>query len=159
MNFFDHPIIEIIKFVCFQFSFAIIFSRFKGVGHLDHKNLLYAIKHSGIPCINSLESMWGMMQKPWVYGELLQIQKRVGYEAFPLIGQTYYPTHRDMVLSISFILAKISLRIFPFGKINLDIKFNAQLCIFFEWKKQFPNQAHENIIYDITGHGVFSESL
>jgi len=72
----------------------------QGVGHLDHKNLLYAIKHSGIPCINSLESMWGMMQKPWVYGELLQIQKRVGYEAFPLIGQTYYPTHRDMNISI-----------------------------------------------------------
>ena len=35
--------------------------------------------------------------KPWVYAHLLEIQRRVGRENFPLIDQVFYPSHRDMV--------------------------------------------------------------
>ena len=35
--------------------------------------------------------------KPWVYAHLLEIQRRVGKENFPLIDQAFYPSHRDMV--------------------------------------------------------------
>ena len=31
------------------------------------------------------------------FGELLQIKKRLGKDKFPLIDQTYYPNHREMV--------------------------------------------------------------
>ena len=42
--------------------------------------------------------------KPWVYAHLLEIQRRVGRENFPLIDQVFYPSHRDMVSSLSQIL-------------------------------------------------------
>ena len=43
--------------------------------------------------------------KPWVYAHLLEIQRRVGRENFPLIDQVFYPSHRDMVSSLSQILS------------------------------------------------------
>ena len=41
--------------------------------------------------------------KPWVYAHLLEIQRRVGRENFPLIDQVFYPSHRDMVSIASLI--------------------------------------------------------
>lgn len=38
-----------------------------------------------------------LQDKPWVYAHLLEIQRRVGKENFPLIEQAFYPSHRDMV--------------------------------------------------------------
>ena len=35
--------------------------------------------------------------KPWVFAHLLGLQRRLGRENFPLIEQTYYPNHREMV--------------------------------------------------------------
>merc|ERR1712226_347818 len=39
------------------------------------------------------------MEKPWVYGELLKIRKKLGRKKFPLIDQTYYPNYKDMTIS------------------------------------------------------------
>ena len=41
--------------------------------------------------------MFMFQDKPWVYAHLLEIQRRVGRENFPLIDQVFYPSHRDMV--------------------------------------------------------------
>ena len=38
-----------------------------------------------------------MQDKPWVYAHLLEIQRRVGMENFPLIEQVFYPSHSGMV--------------------------------------------------------------
>lgn len=35
--------------------------------------------------------------KPWVYGQLVQLQKKLGKENFPLIEQTFYPSSGEMV--------------------------------------------------------------
>ena len=40
-----------------------------------------------------------------MYAHLLEIQRRVGRENFPLIDQVFYPSHRDMVSSLSQILS------------------------------------------------------
>lgn len=32
-----------------------------------------------------------------MFGHLVQLQRRLGKEAFPLIDQTFYPDHREMV--------------------------------------------------------------
>lgn len=40
--------------------------------------------------------MW-WQDKPWVFGHLLDLQRRFGREQFPLIDQTFYPNHREMV--------------------------------------------------------------
>ena len=49
-----------------------------------------------MPCVNSLHSVYCTLERPWVYGELKKIQQRLGKDAFPLIAQSYYPSHRDM---------------------------------------------------------------
>jgi len=38
-----------------------------------------------------------MQDKPWVFGHMMEIQRRLGKEQFPLIEQTFYPNHREMV--------------------------------------------------------------
>ena len=38
-----------------------------------------------------------VQDKPWVYAHLLEIQRRVGRENFPLIEQVFYPSHSGMV--------------------------------------------------------------
>lgn len=35
--------------------------------------------------------------KPWVYGQLVQLQRKLGKENFPLIEQTFYPSSGEMV--------------------------------------------------------------
>lgn len=47
--------------------------------------------------------------KPWVHAHLLEIQRRVGLEQFPLIEQAFYPTHRDMVRYNQRIFSKITI--------------------------------------------------
>lgn len=39
--------------------------------------------------------------KPWVFGHLLELQRRFGRDQFPLIDQSFYPNHREMVSSLS----------------------------------------------------------
>ncbi|XP_062700022.1 synapsin [Aedes albopictus] len=35
--------------------------------------------------------------KPWVFAHLLQLQRRLGKEGFPLVEQTFFPNPRDML--------------------------------------------------------------
>ncbi|KAG8201110.1 hypothetical protein JTE90_028778 [Oedothorax gibbosus] len=35
--------------------------------------------------------------KPWVFSQLLHMQRRLGKENFPLIEQSYFPNHKEMV--------------------------------------------------------------
>lgn len=63
----------------------------------DHRNLLLGFRYGGLPSVNSLEAIYCFQDRPWVYSHLLQIQKTLGKEAFPLIEQTFYPNHREMV--------------------------------------------------------------
>ncbi|KAH9629032.1 hypothetical protein HF086_007517 [Spodoptera exigua] len=63
----------------------------------DHRALLLGLKFGGVPSINSLNSIYHFQDRPWVFGHLLQLQRRLGRENFPLIEQTYYHNHTDMV--------------------------------------------------------------
>ena len=45
----------------------------------------------------STSDIWCVQDKPWVYAHLLEIQRRVGRENFPLIEQVFYPSHSGMV--------------------------------------------------------------
>ena len=79
----------------------------------DYKNVLLGFQYGGVPSINSLQSIYNFQvtfvyqllspkissrqDKPWVYAHLMDIQRSVGKENFPLIEQNYYPDHRDMV--------------------------------------------------------------
>ena len=60
------------------------------------KNLLFAIQFCNIPTINSFRSIYGMMEKPVVFGELRKVQKRLALKGieFPLVEPTYYPSQQ-----------------------------------------------------------------
>ncbi|KAI5632101.1 synapsin, ATP binding domain-containing protein [Phthorimaea operculella] len=63
----------------------------------DHRALLLGLKFGGVPSINSLNSIYHFQDRPWVFGHLLQLQRRLGRENFPLVEQTYYHNYTDMV--------------------------------------------------------------
>lgn len=68
----------------------------------DWRSLLFGMKYGNIPSINSLESVFNFLEKPWVFAHLLQIQRKLGNEVFPLIPQAYYPNHREMLITPKF---------------------------------------------------------
>lgn len=41
--------------------------------------------------------MYGPQDKPWVFAHLLQLQRRLGKDGFPLIDQTFFPSARELV--------------------------------------------------------------
>ncbi|KAK4002702.1 hypothetical protein OUZ56_004510 [Daphnia magna] len=63
----------------------------------DYKSIVLGLKFGGVPSINSLEAVYHFQDKPWVFGHLLDLQRRFGRDQFPLINQTFYPNHREMV--------------------------------------------------------------
>ncbi|XP_050427898.1 synapsin [Adelges cooleyi] len=62
----------------------------------DFRNVLLGLNIGGVPSINSLTSLYNFQDKPWVYGQLVQLQKKLGKENFPLIEQTFYPSSGEM---------------------------------------------------------------
>lgn len=48
--------------------------------------------------------------RPWVFGHLLQLQRRLGRENFPLIEQTYYHNYTDMVSPFTFFYLNLPLK-------------------------------------------------
>ncbi|KAJ6640211.1 Synapsin, partial [Pseudolycoriella hygida] len=66
-------------------------------GSRDFRSTLLGLKYGGVPCINSLNSIYQFQDKPWIFAHLLQLQRRQGREAFPLIEQTFFPNAKDLV--------------------------------------------------------------
>lgn len=81
-------------------SFQVDFILFRSVCHgrygQDARNFLFTFMHAGIPSVNSMESIWLNSERPISYGLLNKIKKRVGYDKFPLISQTYWPAFSVM---------------------------------------------------------------
>ena len=48
-----------------------------------------------------------LQDKPWVFSHLIDIQKRLGKENFPLIEQHYFPNHKEMVSTTIIIIYNI----------------------------------------------------
>ncbi|XP_055298002.1 synapsin-like [Sitodiplosis mosellana] len=65
-------------------------------GSRDYRSTLLGLKFGGVPCINSLNSVYQFQEKPWVFAHLLQLQRRLGKDNFPLIEQTFFPNAREL---------------------------------------------------------------
>lgn len=87
-------------------------------GSSDYRSTILGLKYGGVPSINSLHSIYQfqvssvglhigltlqliffdtLKDKPWVFSHLLQLQRRLGRDGFPLIEQTFFPNPRDLV--------------------------------------------------------------
>ncbi|KAK2861929.1 hypothetical protein Q5P01_001462 [Channa striata] len=87
----------------------------------DFRNLIIGLQYAGIPSVNSLDSIYNLCDKPWAFSQLINSQKRLGSDKFPLIDQTFYPNYKDMITSPSFpVVVKIGHAHSGMGKVKVD---------------------------------------
>uniref|UniRef100_A0A8C5FN70 Synapsin IIb n=1 Tax=Gadus morhua TaxID=8049 RepID=A0A8C5FN70_GADMO len=87
----------------------------------DFKNMIIGLQYAGVPSVNSLESIYSLSDKPWAFAQLINNQKRLGSDKFPLIDQTFYPNHKDMITTPSFpVVVKIGHAHSGMGKVKVD---------------------------------------
>nr|XP_012216531.1 PREDICTED: synapsin [Linepithema humile] len=80
----------------FKPDFVLIRQNLRDAGE-DFKNLLLGLMYGGVPSVNNITAIYNFQDKPWVFAHLLGLQRRLGKDNFPLIEQSYYPNHREMV--------------------------------------------------------------
>ncbi|KAL0277912.1 UNVERIFIED_CONTAM: hypothetical protein PYX00_005027 [Menopon gallinae] len=104
----------------FRPDFLLIRQNLRDAGE-DHKNLLLGFEFGGVPSVNSLISIYGFQDKPWIFAHLLQIQRRLGKENFPLIEQSFYPNYKEMLSCNRFpVVVKIGHAHGGLGKVKVD---------------------------------------
>lgn len=89
--------------------------------HNDYKNHIFAFQYAQIPSVNSLESIYNTMHRPWVFAQLIKIRNRLGQDKFPLIEQMYYSDHTDMMGTPGFpVVLKVSHAHGGYGKVKCN---------------------------------------
>ncbi|XP_074524057.1 synapsin-2b [Halichoeres trimaculatus] len=87
----------------------------------DFRNLIIGLQYAGVPSVNSLDSIYNLSDKPWAFSQLINNQKKLGTDKFPLIDQTFYPNYKDMITTPSFpVVVKIGHAHSGMGKVKVD---------------------------------------
>eukprot|EP01117_Protostelium_nocturnum_P006644 TRINITY_DN2393_c1_g1_i1.p1 TRINITY_DN2393_c1_g1~~TRINITY_DN2393_c1_g1_i1.p1 ORF type:complete len:393 (-),score=128.11 TRINITY_DN2393_c1_g1_i1:153-1331(-) len=87
----------------------------------DKRNVLYGLMSANIPASNSLISEYMNLERPVMFGALMDIKNRVGAAKFPLISQSYFSSYHQMVIAGDFpTVIKVSHAHRGMGKIKLQ---------------------------------------
>ncbi|XP_034240248.1 synapsin [Thrips palmi] len=104
----------------FRPDFLLIRQNLRDAGE-NFVNVLLGLKFGGIPSVNSINAVYNFQDKPWVFGHLLQLQRRLGKDNFPLIEQTFYPNYREMLSTPKYpVVFKVGHAHGGLGKVRVD---------------------------------------
>jgi Synapsin, ATP binding domain len=108
--------------VTFRVDFVLIRNQVAGaLPQQDFRNQLYALMHANVPSVNSLSSVYMFLERVIPFAELQRLRAEYGAEKFPTIEQTYYPTHREMLITPQYpLVVKAGHAHAGFGKMRLE---------------------------------------
>lgn len=113
-------------------DFVFLRSVSRGIAGMDSRNLLLGLLHQNLGSVNSLQSAYLCCERPTTFAALKEIQSRLG-DDFPVIEQTYYASHREMMITPEFpIVCKVGHAQSGYGKMRLtshqDLPDFASVC-------------------------------
>ncbi|ESO12867.1 hypothetical protein HELRODRAFT_93529 [Helobdella robusta] len=94
------------------------------------KNIIIGLHYGQIPSLNTFESIYNFLDKPWVVSAAMKIfvwSFFLSRARFPLIEQTYFPNHKEMLVSPHFpVVVKIGHAHAGLGTVKIDNHYDFQ---------------------------------
>lgn len=84
-------------------DFILIRSEVRGVSEeQDFRNSLFGLMFANVPSCNSLHSIYCFLERPIVQAELHKLEATLGKDLFPVVRQSYFASHREMMYGDAF---------------------------------------------------------